>query len=57
MSITILHELGYNNVQRGINKYDVHEHLDANALRKIAQNAERIARWARAELKKGCGCV
>lgn len=52
MSETILRDLGYMDVKRGSNVYDVKDKLSTNTLLKIAQNAERIARWARAESKE-----
>lgn len=52
MSETILRELGYTELMRGSNVYDVRDELPIDTLQKIAVNAERIGRWARAELKE-----
>ena len=51
MSETILRCLGYRNVNSGSCVFSVHDELSTTVLRDIAQNAERIARWAREELK------
>ncbi len=46
-----LRALGYTSLQRGHNVYAITEFLSDNELRNIAQHAERVARWARRELK------
>jgi len=51
MAETILRELGYNNVQKGSNRYDIQFKFSERQLLNIARTAERIARWARAEMK------
>ncbi len=52
MSETILRTLGYVNLQRGFNEDDVSARLSRDQLQAIAVNAERIARWARAQLPR-----
>jgi hypothetical protein len=51
MAETILRELGYQEVRSGTNVYNVKDGLPITALESIARNAERVARWAREELK------
>jgi len=51
MAETILRELGYSDIQKGSNRFDVREEPSEKALTNIARNAERIAKWARNELK------
>ena len=51
MAETIIRLLGYPDVQRGPNTLDVRDILTADALGSIARSAERIARWARNEVK------
>lgn len=54
MAESLLRELGYMNAQKGVSRYDVSYDLttDVVTMRKVAQTAERIARWARTELKR-----
>lgn len=49
MTENIMRRLGYLNVQRGSNVYDVNSRISPSDLLYIARNAERIARWARKE--------
>lgn len=51
MAENILRKLGYVDVHKGRNILDANEDLGATTLLDIARNAERIARWARAEQK------
>lgn len=51
MAENILRELGYTDVQRGSNQLDVQDTFSERTLLNIARNAERIAKWAREEMK------
>jgi len=51
MAETILRTLGYTDLKLGSNALNVQDQYTPTQLLKIAQHAERIARWARAELK------
>lgn len=51
MAETILRELGYD-PQRGPNSRPVNEAMSVTMMLNVARNAERIARWARAEAKR-----
>lgn len=51
MAETILRELGYTDVQSGKNALDVKLQLSPDTFKKIARNAERIAKWARTQAR------
>lgn len=51
MAETILRTLGYSHINLGANEFDVRYEYTESQLLRIAQNAERIARWARTESK------
>lgn len=51
MTENILRYMGYKDFQRGTNSMLVSEELSFDQIKQIARNAERISRWARAELK------
>jgi hypothetical protein len=52
MAESILSELGFVNVSRWTNRHNVDGELSYETVRTIAVLAERIARWARGELKR-----
>ncbi len=51
MSENILRKLGYVNMNSGSCAHNVNTQVPISVLMDIARNAERIARWARAEVK------
>ena len=51
MAGTILGELGYLHINLGSNEFSTMHEFSTETLLKVAQYAERIARWARSEAK------
>jgi hypothetical protein len=51
MAATVLRHLGYTQLAIGLCDMSVHEILSISALTNIARNCERVAKWARSEIK------